>query len=90
MPENATNFFESLFKYNNIIYNIWFKEYYREKNVMDKYMGLAFSMAIINILDNNYQSPSPEFPNMVRKRKETDEEISNNCEKIRRVYTIWE
>ena len=53
-------------------------------------MGLAFSMAIINILDNNYQSPSLEVPNVVRKRKETDEEISNNCEKIRRVYTIWE
>lgn len=53
-------------------------------------MGLAFSMAVVNILENNYQRQSMEVPKMITKKKETDEEIGNNCEKIRRLYTIWE
>jgi hypothetical protein len=53
-------------------------------------MGLAFSMAVINILDSNYQTQTLDVPKMIKKRKETDEEIGNNCEKIRRLYTIWE
>ena len=53
-------------------------------------MGLAFSMAVVTILENNYQRQSMEVPKMITKKKETDEEIGNNCEKIRRLYTIWE
>jgi hypothetical protein len=53
-------------------------------------MGLAFSMAVVNILENNYQRQPMEVPKMITKKKETDEEIGNNCEKIRRLYTIWE
>jgi hypothetical protein len=53
-------------------------------------MGLVFSMVVINILDGNYQRQILDVPKMITKRKETDEEIGNNCEKIRRLYSIWE
>ena len=34
-------------------------------------MGLAFSMAVINILDSNYQTQTLDVPKMITKKKET-------------------
>ena len=51
----------------------------KDKSKISTYRLILSSIKDLDILNRS-------GPN----KKETDEEIGNNCEKIRRLYTIWE